>query len=84
MLSIKKQGKNIIRICNSPSCYVNDSLNLIKEVEKILGIKSGESTKKYSLHITSCIGCCDKAPAMMINDKVYDNLTKEKIRKLLR
>ncbi len=86
MLSVKKQGRRIIRICNSPSCYLNGSLDLIKEIEKILKIKSGETTqdKKYSLHITSCIGCCDKAPSMMINDTVYDNLTKKKIKELLR
>jgi len=84
MLSIRKEGEKIIRICNSPSCYVNGSLDLIKEIEKILKIKSGETNGKYSLHITSCIGCCDKAPAMMINDKVYGNLTKEKVRKILR
>ncbi|MCK4521494.1 MAG: NADH-quinone oxidoreductase subunit NuoE, partial [Nanoarchaeota archaeon] len=86
MLHTEKQGRNIIRICNSPSCYVNGSLNLIKDIENMLKIKSGETTKdrKFSLHICSCIGCCDKAPAMMINDKVYGNLTKEKLRKILR
>ena len=86
MLHVEKQGKKVISICNSPSCYVNGSLNLIKEIEKILNIKSGETSKdrKYSLHICSCIGCCDKAPAMMINGKVYGNLTKEKVRKLIK
>ncbi len=77
------QGKNIIEICNSPSCYLNGSINLIKFLEKKLGIKSGQSNKKFSLHIGSCIGCCDKAPAMKIGKKVYDNLTKEKIEKIL-
>ncbi len=86
MLSVKKQGRNIIRICNSPSCYLNGSLDLIKDIEKILKIKSGETTKdgKYSLNITSYIGCCDKAPAMMINDTVHDKLTKKRIKELLR
>lgn len=86
MLSVRKEGRKVIRVCNSPPCYVNGSLDIIKEIEKLIGIKSGQTTKngKYSLHIVSCIGCCDKAPAMMINGKVYGNLTKEKIRKLLK
>ena len=81
-----KQGKYVIEICDSPSCYVNGSINIIKYLIKKLGIKSGGTTKdgKFSLHICSCIGCCDKAPAMKINKKVYGNLTKEKIDEILR
>ncbi len=84
MLHTQKQGKYIIEICNSPSCYVNYSIDLIKFIEKNLKIKSGEITKdgKFSLHICSCIGCCDKAPAMKINSKVYGNLTKKKIEEI--
>lgn len=85
-LHINKQGKYVIEICDSPSCYVNGSINIIKYLIKKLGIKSGGTTKdgKFSLHICSCIGCCDKAPAMKINKKVYGNLTKEKIDEILR
>lgn len=85
-LHTKKQGKNIIEICNSPSCYLNGSLNIIKLIEKELKIKSGQTTKnkKFSLHISSCIGCCDKAPAMMINKKVYINLNEKKVREILK
>jgi len=81
-----KQGKYIIEICNSPSCYLNGSMDIIKYLEKKLKIKSGDTTKnkKFSLHIGSCIGCCDKAPAMKINKKVYGNLTKEKIDSILK
>ncbi|MBU0536400.1 MAG: NADH-quinone oxidoreductase subunit NuoE [Nanoarchaeota archaeon] len=81
MLHTQKQGRNVIEICNSPSCYLNNSMDIIKYLEEKLGIKSGQTTKdgKFSLHIGSCIGCCDMAPAMKINDKVYGSLTKEKI-----
>ena len=84
-LHTQKQGKYIIEICNSPSCYLNGSLNLIKFLEKKLKIKSGETTKdkKFSLHICSCIGCCNEAPAMLINGKPYTNLSKEKIESIL-
>ena len=85
-LHTKPQGKYVIEICNSPSCYLNDSMNMIKFLEKQLKIRSGQTTKdkKFSLHICSCIGCCDKAPAMKINQKVYTNLTKEKIENILK
>jgi len=85
MLYTEPKGKYIIRICNSPSCYLNGSLNLIRFLALLLKIKSGETTKnkKFSLEIVSCIGCCDKAPAMIINNKVYDNLTEKKIREII-
>jgi len=85
MLYTEPKGKYIIRICNSPSCYLNGSLNLIEFLESLLKIKSGEITKdkKFSLEIVSCLGCCDKAPAMTINDKVYDNLDEKKIKKII-
>ena len=86
MFSFDKKGKKIVRICNSPSCYLNGSLNVLGEAKKLLGVKVGETTKngKFSLELTSCIGCCDKAPAIMINDELIGDLTKEKLKKLLK
>ena len=85
-LYTKQQGKYVIEICNSPSCFLNGSINLIKYMEKKLKIKSGQTTKdgKFSLHIGSCIGCCDKAPAMKIKETIYDNLDVEKVEKILK
>lgn len=85
-LHTKPIGKYIIEICDSPSCYLNGSLNIIKYLEKKLGIKSGETTKdkKFSLFICSCIGCCNEAPAMLLNGKPYTKLTKEKIEDILK
>jgi NADH-quinone oxidoreductase subunit E len=85
-LHTKPQGKYVIEICNSPSCYLNGSLNLIKFLETKLKIKSGQTTKnkRFSLHICSCIGCCDKAPAMLLNSRPYTNLTQEKIESILK
>jgi NADH-quinone oxidoreductase subunit E len=86
LFSVKREGKNIIRVCNSPSCYINGSLNVLKFLKKQLKINVGQTTKdrKFSLELTPCIGCCDKAPAMMVNDKIYGNLTEEKIKKILK
>lgn len=86
MLHTEKQGKYVIEICNSPSCYLNNSMNIIKFLEKKLGIKSGQTTKdrRFSLHIGSCIGCCNLSPAMKVNSKVYGNLTEKKIEEILK
>ncbi len=85
MLHARKQGKYIIEICNSPSCYLNGSLDIIRFIEKKLGIKSGQTTKDgmFSLHICSCIGCCYKPPSMRINSRVYGNLTRKRVEEIL-
>ncbi|MBW2980945.1 NAD(P)H-dependent oxidoreductase subunit E [Candidatus Woesearchaeota archaeon] len=86
MLSIKKKGKKVVRICNSPSCYLNESVDILEESKSILGIDVNETTKdgKFTLELTSCIGCCDKAPAIMINDELITGVTKDKLKTLLK
>ncbi len=86
MFNVEKKGKTIVRICNSPSCYLNGSLNILEEAKSILGIEVGETTKngKFSLELSSCIGCCDKAPAIMIDDELIVDVTKEKLKQLLK
>ncbi len=85
MLSTKKRGRYVIQICNSAPCYMNGGKQVKKYFEDILGITVGEMTDDglFSLEFTGCIGTCDKAPAVKINDKVYGNLNKEKVEALV-
>ena len=84
-ISTEPLGKNIIRICKSIPCFLKSSDVIVATIEKELGIKPGEITgdKKFSFHLTNCIGACDMAPAMMINKKRYGNLTPEKVAQIL-
>jgi len=85
-LSTKPLGRNVIRICKSIPCYLKNCQTIINTVEKEIGIKPGETTPdgKFSFQLTNCIGACDKAPAMMINSDVYDDLTPSKISETLK
>ncbi|MFC2059901.1 NADH-quinone oxidoreductase subunit NuoE [Chloroflexota bacterium] len=84
-LSTKPLGRNVIRICKSLPCFLEDSQTIIESVEKEIGIKPGETSGdgRFSLQLTNCIGACDKAPAMMINDDVHGSLTPQKIAQIL-
>jgi NADH:ubiquinone oxidoreductase subunit E len=84
-LSVKPQGRNVIRICKSLPCLLKNSQTIIKSVQKAIGIGPGQTTPdgKFSFELTNCIGACDKAPAMMINNDVHVNLTPRKIAKIL-
>jgi len=84
-LSIKPQGRNVIRICQSLPCYLKDAQTIIEGVWKEIGIRPGETTAdgRFSFELTNCIGACDKAPAMMVNDDVHGDLTPKKIARIL-
>lgn len=85
-LTTKSTGKNIIRVCKSLPCYLNNGLAVIEAVKREIGIKPGETTPdgRFSLELTNCIGLCDKPPAMLINNDPHVDLTPEKIAGILR
>ncbi len=85
MFSLRPRGRFIVRVCISPVCEVMKIHALFPVIEKELGIKAGETTKNglFTLETAECLGQCQEAPSMMINDKVYNNLSGEKIREIL-
>jgi NADH:ubiquinone oxidoreductase subunit E/NAD-dependent dihydropyrimidine dehydrogenase PreA subunit len=84
-LSTKPLGRNVIRVCKSVPCYLQGSQMILRSIEDEIGIKPGQATrdKKFSLELTNCIGACDRAPALLVNQDVYGNLTPKKISRIL-
>ena len=84
-LSTQPLGRHVIRICKSVPCFLQGGEMLAAAIEKELGIGPGETTVdgRFTVELTNCIGACDQAPAMRVDDEVYGNLTSEKIRESL-
>lgn len=84
-LETEPKGEHIIRICENLPCRMDGSEDILSHIESSLGIKTGETTDdgKFTLETTSCIGRCDEAPAMMVDDEVYTELTPEKAEKII-
>lgn len=84
-LNTRPVGKYVIRVCKSTPCHVRGAVNVLEALKKELGIREGETTKdgKFTLEVTSCLGVCGVAPAMMVNDVTYGNLTEDRIREVL-
>jgi len=80
-LPTKPQGRNVIRICKSLPCHLKDGQVIIEAVEKEIGIKPGNTTEdgRFSFELTNCIGLCDGASAMLINNDVHTKLAPKKI-----
>jgi NADH-quinone oxidoreductase subunit E len=85
MYSLKPRGRNLVRVCQSPPCHLLGATTVAKELIRLLGIGFGETTadKKFTLEMSSCLGVCGVAPAMMVNDRVYGNLTPELIAEII-
>ena len=84
-LNHEKLGKYVIRLCKTISCDMANKDLIVKSLERELGIKFGETTAdgQFSLEYTNCIGLCDQAPAMLINDNAYGTLNPERIYEII-
>jgi NADH-quinone oxidoreductase subunit E len=82
----KPMGATHIWFCRSISCAACGGDELLNYLSEKLGIKPGETTSdgRITLEFSECLGECDHAPAIMVNDTIHENITKEKIDELLK
>jgi NADH-quinone oxidoreductase subunit E len=78
-------GRHVILVCDSVSCWIMGYGTIVNHLENRLGIGLGETTGdgRFTLLPNVCLGACDRAPAMMIDDELYGDLDAEKIDKIL-
>ena len=76
---LTRQGRHKVRVCQGTACHVRGAGEIIRAVSARLGIKPGESTKdfEFSVERVACFGSCALAPVMVVNEKVYGNVTPE-------
>lgn len=78
-------GRNVIKVCDSISCFLTGYDELRGNLEKQLGIRYGQTTpdNRYTLLPICCLGACDRGPTMMINDDLHGNVTAEGLERIL-
>jgi NADH-quinone oxidoreductase subunit E len=78
-------GKYLIQVCHNISCSLLGADSLIKYLEERLGIRKGETTADglFTLVSVECLGSCATAPMMQINQDYYENLTREKVDRII-
>lgn len=83
--SLKPKGKNEICVCMGTACHVNGAERVIDEIKANLNINVGESTGDMRFHLDEvrCIGACSLAPAVVINEEVYGQVTPKQVPSLL-
>ena len=81
----KPVGRNVILLCDGVSCMIMGYESILEHISKKLDIGFGQTTpdNRYTLLPISCLGDCDHAPAMMINNDHYNKLTMDRVDEIL-
>jgi NADH-quinone oxidoreductase subunit E len=79
-------GKHVILVCDSVSCWVMGYREVIDHLSARLGVGLGETTAdgQFTLLPGACLGACEQAPAMMVDETLYGNLTPERMDEILK
>jgi NADH-quinone oxidoreductase subunit E len=83
--SFTPTGRNKVTVCRGTACHVRGGARILKEIEKRLGIKPGETTEdmEYSLETVACIGACALAPTMRMGNETHGQMTTKKVAEVL-
>jgi len=84
-LSLKPKGEHIIKLCDGTACHIRGSSSLRDGVERILGIRDGETTPDgmFSLELVNCLGSCALAPVMVVDDTYHGKVAVDKLEEIL-
>jgi NADH-quinone oxidoreductase E subunit len=85
MYKHRPAGRNIVQLCTNVSCMILGAERLVDLLKSRYGLEPGGTTpdNRFSLVIMECIGACGTAPAMLVNDDFYENLTEKSLEKIL-
>ena len=81
--SLEPKGKYVIKVCDGTACHVRGSNPVNEAIRKRVGLvaenKKTTDDMRFTVETVSCLGACGLAPVVMINDKVYGQMTPEAI-----
>jgi NADH-quinone oxidoreductase subunit E len=82
---LEPRGRSVITVCQGTACHVRGGDRILDEVERVLGIRAGETTPdgKYSLDTVNCFGCCAIGPIVVVNGRYYSQVARRDVRTIL-
>jgi NADH-quinone oxidoreductase subunit E/NADP-reducing hydrogenase subunit HndA len=83
--ALKPKGKFNVSVCKGTACYVRGAPKVLASLEKVLGIKPGDTTSDgdFSLEVVYCLGACGLSPVMTVNKDVHARLKQVRIPEIL-
>ena len=85
MFYTRPVGKYVLNVCRTLSCALLGAERVTEELSAKLGIKPGETDPSgtFTLMEVECLGACDRAPVVMVNDDWHEGLTPEQCSKFI-
>jgi len=84
--SLEAKGKYVIKVCNGTACHVKGSMPIVDALHKKLNLNEENTTTPdmmFTVETVSCLGACGLAPVMVVNDKVYGEVTPTRISEII-
>lgn len=84
--SLDPKGKYELKICDGTACHVRGSIPVLNAIKSRLNLQDGQKTtddKMFTVETVSCLGACGLAPVVVINEKVYPQMTPDAIKVVL-
>ncbi|PIR17007.1 MAG: NADH-quinone oxidoreductase subunit NuoE [Deltaproteobacteria bacterium CG11_big_fil_rev_8_21_14_0_20_49_13] len=83
--SLKPRGEVIIKICKGTACHIRGAEQLSDELQRLLKIEAGETTKdmKFTIEEVNCVGACAMAPVIVINEKYHGSVTTSEVKEMV-
>ncbi|MEX1376178.1 MAG: NAD(P)H-dependent oxidoreductase subunit E [Eubacteriales bacterium] len=84
--TLKPKGKYVVKVCDGTACHVKKSMDVLDAIKEYLSLSDDHMTTSdmmFTVETVSCLGTCGLAPAIMVNDKVFGLLNREKVIKVL-
>lgn len=84
--SLEPKGKYVIKVCDGTACHVRGSNPVLEAIKKRVNLSENKRTTedlRYTVETVSCLGACGLAPVVMINDKIYGQMTPDAINIIL-
>jgi NADH-quinone oxidoreductase E subunit len=80
------RGRYTVRVCRGTACHVRGGKNVLKAVQRHLGIGEGETTAdfKFTFETVACLGACALSPVLLVNKNYYGKLTPAKVEQVLK
>lgn len=85
--SLEPKGKYVIKVCDGTACHVRNSVPILEEYRKVLGLSDKKKTtddRLFTVETVSCLGACGLAPVCTVNDVVHPAMTPEKVHEIIK
>jgi len=83
--SMVPRGEHVISVCQGTACHVRGALRPLEEFQRLLGIKSGETSPdgQFTLETVNCLGACALGPVVVVDGTYYSHVDSAKVRRIL-